>query len=88
MPPSKTAEPSGRRTALSVLIGLVIPFLGVAVAPFLLNGITIKVLGFPFLYFWIFAWFVLTTVCLAICWYFIDSPVHQELEFDEEEEQW
>ncbi|MFF1358428.1 DUF3311 domain-containing protein [Streptomyces sp. NPDC058297] len=86
MPPARTARPSGTRTALSVLIGLVIPFLGIAVAPFLLNGISIKIFGFPFLYFWIFGWFVLTTVCLAICWYVIDGPVHEELEFDDGEE--
>ncbi|WP_406134958.1 DUF3311 domain-containing protein [Streptomyces sp. NBC_01089] len=78
--PSRTARPSGKRTALSVLIGLVAPFLYVAVAPFLLGGVSVKIFGFPFLYFWIFSSFVFTSVCLAICWYAIDGPVHQEFD--------
>lgn len=81
----RTARPSRFRAVLSVFVGLVIPFFGVAVAPFLLDGIKLKILGLPFLYFWLFAWFVLTTVCLAVCWYFIDGPVHEE---PDEWEEW
>ena len=36
-------------------------------------------------YFWIFLWFVLTSVCLAVSWYFFDSAQFADDEATEEE---
>jgi hypothetical protein len=57
---------------LRILIGLVLPFVGViGLIPFT-NGVTWTLWNIPFLYLWIFAWFILTSVCLAICWLCFD----------------
>jgi hypothetical protein len=60
---------------LRYLIGLGIPYAGVIG---LLPWIATKdayILGVPLLYGWIFLWFVLTSGCLFICWYFFDRHV-------------
>ncbi len=52
----------------SVVIGLVIPVIAiVGVFPWY-DRVHPFILGFPFLYFWIFLWFPLTTICLYIAW--------------------
>lgn len=53
---------------LRVLIGLVLPFVGVIGMIPIVNGVTWTLWNIPFLYLWIFAWFILTSICLAICW--------------------
>lgn len=57
---------------LRVVIGLIIPFVAVALAVPLVNDVTWTLWNIPFLYLWMFAWFVLTFVCLAICWFCFD----------------
>jgi hypothetical protein len=57
----------------SVVVGLVVPFVAVVGGVAVLGGSKALVLGIPVVYFWIFLWFVLTSVCLAACWYFFDS---------------
>ncbi len=51
-----------------VLIGLVVPFVAIVGLFPWYNRVSPEVLGFPFLYFWMFLWFVLTTVALFIVW--------------------
>jgi hypothetical protein len=59
---------------LKVLIGLVLPFVGVVgMLPWVASN-DIYVLGIPFIYAWIFGWFVLTSVCLQLCWVLFDKP--------------
>ncbi len=51
-----------------VLIGLVVPFIAIVGLFPWYNRVSPEVLGFPFLYFWMFLWFLLTTVALFIVW--------------------
>lgn len=57
---------------LRVLIGLGVPFVGIVVLLPFANTVQWTLWNIPFLYLWIFAWFVLTAACLAICWFGFD----------------
>jgi len=63
------------------LVGLVIPFVAVVGGVAVLGRFEFRVVGIPIVYFWVFLWFVLTTVCLAASWYLFDRK-----DFEEEEE--
>jgi hypothetical protein len=65
----------------SVLVGLVIPFVAVVGGVAFLGRSEIMVAGMPIVYFWVFLWFILTSVCLAASWYFFDRE-----DFEDEEE--
>lgn len=65
----------------SVMVGLVIPFVAVVGGVAFLGRSEIMVAGMPIVYFWVFLWFVLTSVCLAASWYFFDRK-----DFEDEEE--
>ncbi|MBY0221766.1 MULTISPECIES: DUF3311 domain-containing protein [Sporosarcina] len=67
------------KTALNVLIGLVIPFVGVIGGILAFRNSEQFVLGFPILYFWMFLWFILTSICISLSWHFFDS---KEVELD------
>jgi len=56
----------------SVLIGLGIPAVAILVGSPLLANTSVYVLGMPLLYFWVFLWFPLTSLCLWISWNFFD----------------
>lgn len=56
----------------SLAIGLGIPVIAIVIVPPLIANATVSVFGIPLLFFWLFAWFPLTTVCLAISWYGFD----------------
>lgn len=64
----------------SILVGLVVPFVAVVGGVAVLGGSGATVAGMPVVYFWMFAWFVLTTVCLAASWFLFDRH-----EFEDEE---
>jgi hypothetical protein len=55
-----------------LIIGLVIPFVAVVGLLPLANDISWTVWEIPFLYIWMFAWFILTAGCLAVCWFCFD----------------
>lgn len=57
---------------LRVFIGLVVPFIAVVLMLPLANRVDFTLLAIPFLYLWIFAWFILTSICLGICWFAFD----------------
>ncbi|VWC76038.1 hypothetical protein BLA39750_00877 [Burkholderia lata] len=57
---------------MRVLIGLGIPLLGILIALPWVASIDRYVLGVPFVYAWSYAWFVLTSGCLALCWLLFD----------------
>ncbi len=63
------------------MVGLVIPFVAVVGGVAVLGRFEFRVVGIPIVYFWVFLWFVLTTVCLAASWYLFDRK-----DFEEEEE--
>ncbi|MFC7392310.1 DUF3311 domain-containing protein [Scopulibacillus cellulosilyticus] len=66
------------RQVASVIIGIVIPFIAVVgMLPFI-GRLDVHVFGIPFLYFWMFMWFPLTSVCLWICWFAFDKPRFKE----------
>ena len=68
----------------SILIGLVIPFVAVVGGVAILGRSESTVAGIPIVYFWIFLWFVLTSVCLAASWYLFDRRYYDgEEEFGE-----
>lgn len=63
------------RTFGNIAIGLLIPLIAIlGVTPFIGHMETL-VFGFPILYFWIFLWFPLTSLCLSISWHFFDRHV-------------
>jgi hypothetical protein len=57
---------------LRLLIGLGLPFIAVVLMLPLVNAVNFTLFDIPFLYLWIFAWFILTSVCLGICWFAFD----------------
>lgn len=59
----------------SVLLGLVVPLVGVIGGVAFLSGSEAIVLGLPVVYLWVFAWFMLT---LASSWYPFDSKDYDE----------
>ena len=68
----------------SVLVGLVIPFVAVVGGVAALGQSQASILGIPIVYFWVFLWFVLTSVCLAASWYLFDRRYYDgEEEFGE-----
>lgn len=56
----------------SLIIGLVIPVVGVLGGIIAFADTSVFVFGIPLLFFWIFAWFPLTSLCLWISWHFFD----------------
>lgn len=69
----------------SLVIGLVIPFVAVVGGVAVFGGSRVLVLGMPVVYFWIFLWFVLTSACMAVSWFFFDSEQFADVEASEEE---
>jgi hypothetical protein len=57
---------------LKLFIGIGIPFIGVIGLLPWVASVDRSVFGVPFIYAWIFAWFVLTSLCLQICWHVFD----------------
>jgi Protein of unknown function (DUF3311) len=57
---------------IRILIGLVVPFVAINLLIPLVNAVDVRVFEIPFVFLWLFCWFVLTSVCLAICWYGFD----------------
>lgn len=54
-------------------------FLGVVVALPFVSATSISVLGIPLLFFWVFMWFPLTSICLACSWYFFDRRDYPDM---------
>jgi hypothetical protein len=69
----------------SVVVGLVIPFVAVVGGVAILGRSEAVVLGMPLVYFWVFLWFVLTTLCLAASWYLFDRGDFEDQEDLEEQ---
>ena len=57
----------------SVVIGLVLPAVGVLLIMPLLAATSVRVFGVPLLFVWIFLLFPLTSLCLWLAWR-IDEP--------------
>lgn len=63
---------------LKFLIGIGIPYAAViGMLPWVAK-IDRVVWGIPFIYAWIFSWFVLTALCLCVCWYCFDRNLRDE----------
>ena len=60
------------KTALNIIIGLLTPFVGVIGGIIFFRNSEQFVFGFPILYFWMFLWFVLTSICISLSWYLFD----------------
>lgn len=58
---------------LRILIGLIVPFIGIVVLLPWVNGVKWAPLNLPFLYWWMFLWFIISTVCLLVCWFGFDA---------------
>jgi hypothetical protein len=65
-------RPSSGDPMLKFFIGIGIPYLGVIGLLPWVASVDAYVLGVPFIYAWIFAWFILTSLCLFICWRVFD----------------
>jgi hypothetical protein len=61
----------------SVLVGLVTPFVAVVGGVAVLGRSQSLVMGIPVVFFWVFLWFVLTTLCLAASWYLFDRGYYE-----------
>jgi predicted ABC-type exoprotein transport system permease subunit len=61
----------------SLVVGLVVPAVAILVVMPLLADSDVHVAGVPLLFFWIFAWFPLTSLCLWIAWR-IDEPRYRD----------
>ncbi|MBB2200989.1 DUF3311 domain-containing protein [Gluconacetobacter tumulisoli] len=55
-----------------ILVGVGIPFVAVDLALPVLDRVDGTVLGFPTVVFWLFVWFILTSVCLSAVWFLHD----------------
>ncbi len=64
----------------AVFFVLVVPYLAIVAAFPLYNRAEPFILGFPFIYFWLFSWFILTSLSMYIGW--LLDPVNKD-EFDE-----
>lgn len=59
---------------------MVLPFVAVVGGVAVLGRSEFMVAGIPIVYFWVFLWFVLTTVCLAASWYLFDRKDFEDKE--------
>lgn len=59
-------------SAFSLIVGLGIPVVAIMVVLPILSGSKITIAGLPFIYFWLFLWFPLTTICLFLSWMISD----------------
>jgi Protein of unknown function (DUF3311) len=57
---------------LRLFVGLGIPFIAIVAMLPLVNEVTFTLFNIPFLYLWMFSWFILTSVCLGTCWLCFD----------------
>ncbi len=55
-----------------LIIGLGIPFVAVDLMLPWANTVEVTLFDVPFVYLWIFAWFILTSACLMTCWLLFD----------------
>lgn len=53
---------------LRIIIGLVIPYAAVIGMLPWVASVDQVVLGIPFIYMWIFVWFLLTSLCMYVVW--------------------
>jgi hypothetical protein len=65
------------RKVTSLLTGLVIPYLSVLGGIAFIGKYDTPIFGIPILYFWIFLWLPLTSLCLAISWSCFDRYEYQ-----------
>ena len=59
---------------LSPLIGLGVPSAAILVVMPFIADTSVLVLGVPLVFFWIFLWIPLTSLCLWVAWHFVDAP--------------
>lgn len=52
----------------TIFFVLIIPYTAIVAAFPFYNRVEPFVFGFPFLYFWLFSWFILTSICMYIGW--------------------
>jgi hypothetical protein len=60
----------------AVFFVLVVPYLAIVAAFPLYNRAEPFILGFPFIYFWLFSWFFLTSLSMYIGW--LLDPVNRD----------
>lgn len=61
----------------SLGVGLGIPLVAILVVLPLISNTSVYVFDIPLIFFWMFAWFPLTTLCLWIAWQ-IDEPHYRD----------
>jgi hypothetical protein len=69
----------------AIVTGLGVPFAAILVVLPFLADTGVRVLGVPLLFFWMFCWFPLTSLCLWITWHFFDgTPADADADEDQE----
>ncbi|WP_308719116.1 DUF3311 domain-containing protein [Komagataeibacter xylinus] len=66
------------KNILSVLCGLVLPSVAVLGAIPMLGNSTRVFIGLPIIMWWVFAWLFLSSLCMAVSWYFIDARTDEK----------
>lgn len=61
------------KTFFNLFIGLLIPVVCVIGGLIYFRYSEDFILGFPILYFWMFLWFILTSICISCSWFFFDK---------------
>ncbi len=61
-----------KRKLYSFILSVVIPYFGIFSGIYFFRYSEKMVFGFPILYFWLFMWFFLTTICLSLAWFLFD----------------
>ena len=57
---------------IKLFIGLGVPFIAVDLMIPWANSVELKIFDIPFVFIWLFSWFVLTSLCLLTCWFLFD----------------
>lgn len=68
-----------KKKLYSFILSVVVPYLGIFSGIYFFRYSEKMVLGFPILYFWIFLWFLLTSLCLTLAWHFFDKDTQPDL---------
>ncbi|WP_298017408.1 DUF3311 domain-containing protein [uncultured Castellaniella sp.] len=67
----------------AILIATVIPAIAILVGIPVISGYEYTVLGIPLVFFWLFCWLPLTTLCMWLSWHYFERAHYRKIEGDE-----
>lgn len=72
-----------KKKLYSFILSVVVPYLGIFSGIYFFRYSEEMIFGFPILYFWIFLWFLLTSLCLTLAWFFFDKDTKHDTREEE-----